>query len=191
VDPGRYEPPSDALLPAPSAGIRALAALLLAVGAGCIGATPRDETTDSGYRAIRAGKVAIGGQPSAEQLAELRSRGYRTVISFRDAVETPWDEGAAATRAGLRFARVPAGEGAIAVDLLARTRVLIDDSDGPVLLHCAAGDRAALIWGMLEAGERPDAEILATAGRAGLLPEQRTRLEEYLHAHAARETRLR
>lgn len=51
-----------------------------------------------------APEVAIAGQPSAEQLAELKQEGFRSVVSLRPASEnTGFDEPAEAARLGLSY----------------------------------------------------------------------------------------
>ena len=68
---------------------------------------------------------------------------------------------------------------------------MIEASPKPVLLHCASGNRAALVWGMLEAGKRPDEEIIQIATDAGLKKKYLPRLESYLVNYAAGKGRLR
>jgi len=171
-----------------------LAAVAL-VAAGCAGAPrARDDATASGLGFVRVGDVAIAGQPTEAQLDEIAALGYRTVLTLRAPDEIPWDEKAAVTSRGLRFAQVPVQAETIEVGTLARIQVLLDPDQGglpqPVFFHCNSGNRCALVWGMLEAGERPDDEIIDVARRAGLKEREVPRLEKYLEQHAQGRTRL-
>ena len=167
-----------------------LSALLLAA-IGCAGATPREESTPSGFSMVRVGDIAISGQPSAPQLGEIKNAGFQTIITVRRSDEIDWNEAAEVTSRGLRFGQFPSSPETIEVSLLARIRSMIESSPKPVLLHCASGNRASIVWGMLEAGKRPDAEILEIAESAGLKAKYRPLLEDYLEKHARGEGRLR
>jgi uncharacterized protein (TIGR01244 family) len=163
------------------------AAALLA--AGCAGVpTAKEDATSSGLEYVRVGDLAIAGQPTEAQLDEIAALGYRTVVTLRAPDEIPWDEKAAVTRRGMRFMQVPVKAETVEVGTLARIQVLIDPEQsgnpGPVFFHCNSGNRCALVWAMLEAGERPDAEIIDIARRAGLKAGEVPRLEAYLKQHA-------
>ncbi len=169
-----------------------IAPIVLLFVTGCaLGGGPRDESTPSGFRTVRVGNIALAGQPSPEQIGELGAMGYRTVVTLRASSEIAWDEGRAASQHSLRFAQVPVRIEAVEVGVLARVRSILEHSPGPVLLHCASGNCAALVWAMLEAGKRPDDEIIATARRAGLSSAQVPKLQDYLADHAAGKGRLR
>lgn len=174
----------------------AFAILALALlAAGCAGApAPRESTTESGLRHVRVGEIAIAGQPTEAQLDEIAALGYRSVISIRAPDEISWDEKAAVTSRGMRFGQVPVRPDLIDVGTLARIRALLDPEQGglpgPVFFHCASGNRVSLVWGMLEAGERPDAEIVEIARQSGLKDDQVPRLEKYLAEHEAASARL-
>jgi len=180
-----------------SAALRALlcgSAALLA--AGCAGVpAARDDATSSGLEFVRVGDLAIAGQPTEAQLDEIAALGYRTVVTLRAPDEIPWDEKAAVTSRGMRFMQVPVKAETVEVGTLARIQVLIDPEQGgnpgPVFFHCSSGNRSALVWAMLEAGDRPDAEIIEIARRAGLREQDVPRLEKYLKQHAEGSARLK
>ena len=57
-------------------------------------------------------KVMVGAQPSAEELADLRARGFVTVVNLRTEGEKnqpllPGDEGAHAQAVGLSYHHIP------------------------------------------------------------------------------------
>ena len=91
----------------------------------------------------------------------------------------------------MRFGHFPMSVGSVEVGLLARIRSVIEMSPSPVLLHCGSANRAALVWGMLEAGNRSSDEIRKIAQRAGLRGSAVGVLDEYLRKHDAGEGRLR
>jgi uncharacterized protein (TIGR01244 family) len=174
----------------------AILAIIALAAAGCAGApSAKEGRTASGLELLRVGDLAIAGQPTEAQLDEIAALGYRTVVSVRARDEIAWDEKAAVTSRGMRFAQVPVRPETVEVGTLARIQVLIDPEqsglDGPVLLHCGSGNRAALVWAMLAAGERPDAEIIDIARRAGLREQEVPRLEAYLKSHAEGTARLK
>lgn len=98
------------------------------------------------------------GQPTPEQLAALAREGVRTVINLRAPDEAvDYDEAAEAERLGLRYVALPV-RGA---DDLDRERVRefgreLDAarSRGPVLIHCASGNRVGAMVALDEALNR-------------------------------------
>ena len=105
-------------------------------------------------RLWRDGRVFIGGQPDSTALAGARERGITCVVNLRTPAETedrhrvPYDEAALAARLGLDYVQAPIGDAGhpytpAAVDSLAAA---LARHDGPVLLHCTVGWRAAHVW---------------------------------------------
>jgi protein tyrosine phosphatase (PTP) superfamily phosphohydrolase (DUF442 family) len=90
-----------------------------------------------------------GGQPSAEQLADLKALGVRTVISFRN--EDPVaarKERAAAERLGMRFLHFPFSSlDRLRPEFIDRVMAALDDpQNGVVYVHCRVGrDRTSLM----------------------------------------------
>lgn len=101
---------------------------------------------------VRPGLHA-GGQPSAGQLQALAAQGVRTVIDLRQPSEDRgFDETGVAESLGLRYVRIPVAgaEGLDAANVRAVHRAL-QQSEGPVLLHCATGNRAGAVLGLVNA----------------------------------------
>ncbi|UKJ76634.1 beta-lactamase hydrolase domain-containing protein [Azospirillum brasilense] len=95
-------------------------------------------------------KVAVGRQPSAEQLAELRAQGFATVVNLRTAGEknqslSPADEEAEAKSAGLSYHHIPVAISSLDAQQVEAVREAIRNSEGPVYVHCGAGQRACAI----------------------------------------------
>lgn len=180
-------------LPAPTRlRVAAVGLLALSCLAGCaLGSGSRTRTIGGSYEVVRVGHISLAGQPNATDLADIADAGYRTVLTLRAEDEISWDEMAAVNAAGMRFARVPLKPETIEVGVLTRIRSIIEMSPKPVLIHCSSGNRSALVWGMLEAGERSDEEILRIAREAGMKERDAPILEEHLARVAAGTSRMR
>ena len=135
-------------------------------------------------------RVAVGAQPTPEQVVALSDQGFNGIINLRE--EAEFNDGTlsqAARNAGMRFVRVPISarkpsDGAVEAFLAAT-----DDADlYPVFVYCASGNRAAALWmvrRVLRDGWVPaDAEI--EAERAGLKsPEMREFARDYIRRQLA------
>lgn len=118
-------------------------------------------------------RFSISGQVSADQLADLKARGYTTIISLRPDGETPDQPSAAQMRDaarshGMAFAFVPVAPGAIPDSAVAALTEAVAADPGKVLLYCRSGSRAARTWSLVEAS-RPggaDADVILAAVKA-------------------------
>ena len=122
---------------------------------------------DPALAEVRPGLYA-GGQPTAAQLRGLAAQGVRTVIDLRQPDEDRgFDEIREAEALGLRYVRIPVAgaEGLDAANVRAVHQAL-QQSQGPVLLHCASGNRAGALLALLQAREGASVEDALTFGRA-------------------------
>lgn len=122
------------------------------------------------YVVVRPG-LASAGRPTDEGLRRLKEQGFRTVIDLR----TSKEEGVAEEKAfveaeGLRYVNVPLMPATFsAADAEAVKAVLDDPAAGPILLHCAVGNRVGGVWAVLEArAGKPIDEAIAEGKRVGL-----------------------
>jgi uncharacterized protein (TIGR01244 family) len=156
-----------------SAALLALATLL----GGCFQPLKLD-----GFAAPRAG-LHTGGQPDAAQLRAFAHGGGRVVIDLRAAGEARgYDEAATARELGLHYVSLPI---AGAADLTPANASALHDAlaaaRGPVLLHCASGNRAGALLA-LEAAQHEGLDAAAAlelgrrAGLKSLEPAVRERL---------------
>ena len=131
-------------------------------------------------------QVYTAGQPSEEQLTQAAAAGVRTVIDLRQADEARgFDEAAAVAGHGLRYVQVPVSgaEGLTVANARALQQALeAARADGPVLLHCASGNRVgallALIHAKLDGGDTEAAIALGRqAGLTKLEPATRAALQ--------------
>ena len=114
------------------------------------------------------------GQP-AETLAIAREAGFVAVIDLRGADEDRGiDEVAAVEALGMRYVSLPVHDADdVTFENAAELDRLLREFDGPVLLHCASGNRVgALVALRASAAGASDDEALAAGKAAGL-----TRLE--------------
>jgi uncharacterized protein (TIGR01244 family) len=129
--------------------------------------------------------VWSGGQPTAEQIAEAASSGFRTVINLRAPTEPGYEwERAAVERGGMLYVHIPV-DGAAGL-----TRENVDRLDaalraaserGPVLLHCASGNRIGAMLALREAWLRGAAPATALdVGRAAGLTKLEPAVRELL-----------
>jgi uncharacterized protein (TIGR01244 family) len=88
--------------------------------------------------------LLAGGQPSAEHLAAFQKAGGSAVIDMRDPMEPrPFREPEAAHAAGLAYHSIPVPHDPGSDETLAQIRQLLIEltAKGPVLAHCASGNR--------------------------------------------------
>jgi uncharacterized protein (TIGR01244 family) len=148
-----------------------VAGVALALTAGAFGAT--DAAVPAKVSPLTE-RFAVAGQITAAQLAELKARGYTTIIALRPDGEGGPEQpsaaqmGDAARSNGMAFAYVPVSPGAIPDTAVAALRQAIAGDSGKVLLYCRSGSRAARTWGLVEA-TRPggmDADAIVAAVKA-------------------------
>jgi uncharacterized protein (TIGR01244 family) len=117
-------------------------------------------------------RVAIGGQPTPEQIVELSDDGFNAVINLREEAEfNDGPQAHAAIASGMTFVRVPVSREAPSDAAVEKFLVATDDEAlYPVFIYCASGDRAAAFW-MIRRVVRDGwvvAKAEAEASRAGL-----------------------
>ena len=93
------------------------------------------------------------GQPAADDWAAIAAGGVATVIDLRAPGELKdRDEAAEVRAAGLRYVSIPvAGAGGIDDANAKALRAALDAADGPVLVHCASGNRAGGLLALMQA----------------------------------------
>lgn len=98
-------------------------------------------------------RVAGGGSPSPETIAEMKSLGYSTIINLRTSGEAGVaEEAGLAASAGLHYVHIPiSGATTNLRNAVAISQALADAPEGKVLLHCGSGNRVGAMWGLMEA----------------------------------------
>jgi uncharacterized protein (TIGR01244 family) len=110
--------------------------------------------------------LAAAGQPTEEGLRRLRELGFRVVVDLRAPSEGTAAEEAAVKTAGLRYVSVPVTpETFRREDVEAVARILDERGRGPVLLHCATGNRVGGVWTVLQVTKGVPYEDAEAEGR--------------------------
>ncbi len=94
--------------------------------------------------------LLTGGQPTPEQISEAARAGYTTIVNLRaDAEEGFAWESDLVEGLGMRYVHIPvAGAAGLTrenVDLLS---AVLDDRDGPMMIHCASGNRVGAMMAL-------------------------------------------
>ncbi len=124
---------------------------LLATGPVVAGQAVISETVPGivNFSAVDA-TVACAGATTPAALAEVKSRGYRSVLNLRMASENGADIDAARTAAkalGLTYLHLPMNSASPAPDLVDRFLAAVTDRNHqPVYIHCASANRAGGVW---------------------------------------------
>lgn len=119
--------------------------------------------------------VASAGQPDAAAFKAIAEAGYGTVIDLRtEAEDRGLDEPKALADLGMRYVSLPiAGEHDINFENAATLDALIGEANGPVLVHCASGNRVGALLALRTSLQGADDDTAIAAGKAAGL----TRLE--------------
>lgn len=91
--------------------------------------------------------ISAGGQPSEDDIAALKAAGYRKIINLRRPGEPnqpldPQAQGVVVTGLGMAYAHIPVDPKNLHPSSAAAVIKEIEEADGPVYVHCAAGGRA-------------------------------------------------
>ncbi len=139
---------------------------------------------------VRVGRVlpvqgmSSAGAPDEAALRVFRDNGYVAVIDLRsDAEKSDDSEAKIAFELGLAYESLPiAGEGAVNFDNARRLAELTDRFNGPVLVHCASGNRVGALVALQQSLAGADDDLAIAAGKAAGLTSLesvvRTRLME-------------
>jgi len=146
---------------APSARVIALLGFLLAGG----------PVHAADFTEARPG-LHTGGQPTRDELKQLRDEGVRTVIDLRGPQEARgYDEANEVEALGMTYIALPiSGKDDINAAQAKALHRLLQDREGEVLLHCASGNRvgALLALGAAQVDGLSADEALALGRAAGL-----------------------
>ncbi|MEE8426898.1 MAG: sulfur transferase domain-containing protein [Woeseiaceae bacterium] len=120
--------------------------------------------------------ITSSGQPDRDSLRVFADAGYTAVIDLRGAEEhRGFDEPAAVQELGMEYVAFPIeGRGAINFDNARQLDDLIRSQNGPVLVHCASGNRVGALLALRASLSGADEASSLETGRAGGL----TGLEE-------------
>ena len=141
--------------------------LAIVVGAGCAAAPPADLMN----RAEPLPGITTSGQPGQASLRDLAEAGVVAVIDLRGINEDRgFNEQRAVEELGMSYISLPiAGATAITYENASVLDELLSDIDGPILLHCASGNRVGALLSLRERLHGANqAEALQLGTEAGL-----------------------
>ena len=104
----------------------------------------------SQFRQIEDG-IFIGPQPTGQELQEAKQQGIRTVIDFRLPSETAASNETLVKSHGLAYVNIPVDKAALSANQIGDLDAAMRDEEGPFLLNCATGARAALLLSLSKA----------------------------------------
>lgn len=119
--------------------------------------------------------ITTAGQPDAAALTIFAERGYKTVIDIRTEPEDRGiDEATVINDLGMKYILFPIDKPeAINFDNARELGRLIEESEGPVLVHCGSSNRVGALFALQKSLDGADNEVALEYGReAGM-----TRLE--------------
>lgn len=112
------------------------------------------------------------GQPAPTDWNAIRARGVGTVVNLRTPEEMHGrDEAAEVRAAGMRYVSIPvAGAEGIDAANADALRDALHDAQGPVLVHCASGNRAGGLLALMAAHDEgaPADEAIMLGRAAGM-----------------------
>lgn len=107
------------------------------------------------------------GQPTAEHLQQAAAAGITTIIDLRQPGEDRgFDETAATAALGLHYIRIPvAGAAGLTPGNVQALQIALAQANGPVLLHCASGNRVGALLALMKAQQGMPVEAALQLGR--------------------------
>ena len=89
--------------------------------------------------------MLIGPQPTEADLRQAKREGIRTVIDFRMPSETPTPNAELVARSGLEYVNIPVNKASLSMVQVDELERVMREKEGPFLIHCATGARAAML----------------------------------------------
>ena len=97
------------------------------------------------------GGLYLGPQPTEQDLQEAKQRGIKTVIDFRLPSETAIPNEPLVTEYGLNYVNIPVNKASPSEKQIEELDQALQQEDGPFLLHCGTGMRAAMLLALTRA----------------------------------------
>lgn len=96
----------------------------------------------------------IGPQPTEQDLQDAKQQGIKTVIDFRVPSETEVPNEVLVKSSGLNYANVPVNKASPSSEQIGNLDEVLRQNEGPFLLHCATGTRAAMLLALSRAKQQ-------------------------------------
>ena len=126
--------------------------------------------------------ITSAGQPDEAALAVFAEHGYTTVIDLRtEGEDRGIDESTVIEELGMEYVLFPiAGMGAINFDNARKLNELIEDADGPVLVHCGSANRVGALLALQKSLDGADDASALAYGKEGGVTRLEGRVREVL-----------
>ena len=126
--------------------------------------------------------ISSAGQPDEAALAVFAEQGYTTVIDLRtEGEDRGIDESTVIEELGMEYVLFPiAGMDAINFDNAKKLNQLIEDADGPVLVHCASANRVGALLALQKSLDGADDAAALAYGKEGGVTRLEGRVREVL-----------
>lgn len=113
--------------------------------------------------------ITAAGQPDREALEVFADVGYATIIDLRGAGEDRgFEEAAVVEELGMHYVSLPIeGRDGISFDNARKLDALLQEYPGPVLVHCASGNRVGALLALRASLDGADDETALALGRKG------------------------
>jgi uncharacterized protein (TIGR01244 family) len=113
--------------------------------------------------------VTSSGQPDAAELAGLAEKGFVAVIDLRgESEDRGFNESSVVEELGMQYVSIPmSGSEAVNYDNAATLDSILKTAGGPVLVHCASGNRAGALLSLRQMLIGEDADSALATGIAG------------------------
>lgn len=127
--------------------------------------------------------ITSAGQPDEAALKVFAAHGYTTVIDLRtESEDRGMDEPAVVKGLGMTYVPLPIGRDAVNFDNAKTLDQLIEDADGPVLVHCGSGNRVGALLALRKSLAGADNTSALEYGREGGMTGLESRVKEVLDA---------
>lgn len=109
---------------------------------------PRLTPVEEGHAIVaRDGALFIAAQPTEDDLDAWKAQGVTTVVNLRSQAETAelsFDSAAEMAERGFAYSEIPmGGADGVSPDIVDQLAAILENAEGPVVLHCRTGSRAA------------------------------------------------
>lgn len=89
--------------------------------------------------------MLLGPQPTDQDLQLAQQQGIKTIIDFRLPSETPAPNAELASRHGMDYVNIPVNKASLSMAQIDELDRVMQEKNGPFLIHCASGARAAML----------------------------------------------
>ncbi len=116
--------------------------------------------------------LTVSPQIQADDIEAIKSAGFRSILCNRPDNEEPGQPAfaaieAAAEAAGIEIRHQPVISGGLTQEDVDGFKEVVREMPKPVFAYCRSGTRCIMLWALAESADRPMAEVLEIARKAG------------------------